>query len=203
LNDDKWILASLPLRFGGIGVRRVCDLGIPSFLSSVNGVYELICDIIPSISKADNSDISFYADAIEAWKNLGIDSMPPVQSSQQNWNIINVENIVDSLSFPTELDKARYNASCSLEASAWLSALPSKNVGLLLNNNDFRMSIAVRLGTNVCLPHVCICGLNVDECGVHGLSCPKECWSFFKTFHTERHSETCFCFRWSTNRSRA
>lgn len=38
MDYQKWILASLPVRHGGIGIRRVQDISIPSFLSSVTGV---------------------------------------------------------------------------------------------------------------------------------------------------------------------
>ena len=36
-----------------------------------------------------------------------------------------------------------------------------------------RIAIALRLGALVCAPHRCICGVDIDCSGVHGLSCSK------------------------------
>ena len=42
-----------------------------------------------------------------------------------------------------------------------------------MSPEDIRISIALRLGADVCLPHTCICGMPVDASGVHGLSCER------------------------------
>ena len=76
-----------------------------------------------------------------------------------------------SFIFESAKDKARYLASTVHESSAWLTALPSKFVGTLLDNNVFRISIALRFGTKICARHKCICGDYVSEDGSHGLSC--------------------------------
>jgi hypothetical protein len=69
------------------------------------------------------------------------------------------------------LDVVRYNASLIPESSAWLNALPSSTIGLLLDNNTFRISVSLRLGTDICVPHNCKCGMRVESNGIHGLSC--------------------------------
>ena len=68
---------------------------------------------------------------------------------------------------------AKYKASLHSESSAWLTVLPSKNIGTLLDDNAFRISMALRLGCDICYRHKCICGAFVDETGSHGLSCEK------------------------------
>ncbi|XP_031330809.1 uncharacterized protein LOC116161558 [Photinus pyralis] len=75
------------------------------------------------------------------------------------------------MTLTSELDIARYKASAVPESNIWLNTLPSKTIGLLLDNNTFRISISLRLGTNICVPHTCICGTQVDSSGIHGLSC--------------------------------
>ena len=64
-------------------------------------------------------------------------------------------------------------ASLKPESSCWLQALPSRSLGTLLENNCFRISVALRLGLNICKPHTCVCGGQVNENGIHGLSCKK------------------------------
>ena len=46
-------------------------------------------------------------------------------------------------------------------------------MGLRLNDEMVRISIATRLGARVCEPHTCPCGKEVDARGLHGLSCRK------------------------------
>lgn len=65
LNDEKWILSSLPVQYGGIEIRRLADIGVPVFLASVNGVFNLVCEILPN-NKIDLLDISFSEDAMNA-----------------------------------------------------------------------------------------------------------------------------------------
>lgn len=69
--------------------------------------------------------------------------------------------------------RARYNASIAKESSAWLTVLPSRQIGSLLDDNTFRISIALRLGCDICIPHNCKCGTKVNKNGTHGLSCKK------------------------------
>ena len=42
---------------------------------------------------------------------------------------------------------------------------------LLLDAESFRVAIALRIGADVCEPHVCLCGQMMDSRGLHGLSC--------------------------------
>lgn len=66
---------------------------------------------------------------------------------------------------------ARFKASLRKESSYWLSAVPSKNIGTLLDDNSFKISVALRIGSKICHPHKCRCGDTVDEFGTHGLKC--------------------------------
>jgi hypothetical protein len=38
LTDLQWCQSTLPIRFGGLGIRRISDICLPAFLSSVHGV---------------------------------------------------------------------------------------------------------------------------------------------------------------------
>jgi hypothetical protein len=38
LTDLQWCQSTLPIRFGGLGIRRISDIYLPAFLSSIHAV---------------------------------------------------------------------------------------------------------------------------------------------------------------------
>jgi hypothetical protein len=70
-------------------------------------------------------------------------------------------------------DVARLAALNQPEAGSWLNVLPSPQLGTHLANESFRISVALRLGCDVCQPHRCPCGASVTSRGFHGLSCRR------------------------------
>ena len=54
----------------------------------------------------------------------------------------------------------------------WLRALPIAACGLRMDE-AVRVAMGLRLGCDLCEPHVCGCGAAVDRSGIHGLSCTK------------------------------
>lgn len=79
-------------------------------------------------------------------------------------------------------DLARLHAASRYESGAWLHALPSPQLGTLLDNDSLRIAAALRLGCKVCEVHRCVCGAVVQEDGHHGLSCQK-CAGRFSRHH--------------------
>ena len=53
----------------------------------------------------------------------------------------------------------------------WITAYPIAQVGTQLGNETLRISVALRVGLNVCLAHRCQCGATVQSDGLHPLSC--------------------------------
>lgn len=173
LDDKTWTLASLPINAGGIGVRKVRDIALPAFLSSVNAVSSLVSTMLnqPTLNIGETAD---YDDSLNAWNRLHSDQIVPViPSRQKQWDSIMVERLLDSIHFARDEDKARFLAIQTSESGAWLHALPSTAIGTLLDNNAFRIIIGLRLGLDICSPHVCLCGSQVDKKGHHGLKCKK------------------------------
>ena len=67
----------------------------------------------------------------------------------------------------SNLDKARILAVSAPHAGDWLLAIPLANCGLLLENEELRIAVGIRIGAPVCLPHECVCGSMVDKLGLH------------------------------------
>jgi len=55
-------------------------------------------------------------------------------------------------------------------SGAWLHALPSAKINFRLSDQELRVSVVLRLGSNVVSAHTCTCGSLVLPDGHHGLS---------------------------------
>lgn len=172
LNEEKWTLCSLPIKYGGLGIRKLTDLIFPAFLSSVNSNFPLIRTMFNK--NVDIANVACYSEGVRNWTDrMGENSIPECTATQHGWNEILCKSISESLVFASQDEKALYLASIAKESNGWLLALPSRAVGTLLDNNTFRISVALRIGGVICAHHQCVCGENVTSDGRHGLSCVK------------------------------
>jgi len=67
--------------------------------------------------------------------------------------------------------RARLLAVTAPHSGDWLQALPISSCGLRLDDESIRVAVGLRLGLNLCEPHLCPCGKQVDARGTHGLAC--------------------------------
>ncbi|OQV15451.1 hypothetical protein BV898_10326 [Hypsibius exemplaris] len=168
MSDAVWKQASLPVSRGGLDIRRTEDLSLPAFLASVHSVHHLILEIA---SAADLDAIT--ADAAIQWSAATTHQPPDQPRIQKLWDRPIVEQAVqDVFAAVGEVGRARLLAVTSEFAGAWLNTLPVSSLGNLLDDNQLRITVALRLGATVCQPHHCqACGKEVREDGHHGLSC--------------------------------
>lgn len=170
LNDKQWIQANLPIKCGGLGIRRVEDISLPAFLSSTFGVNVLVSHIL---KKSDENIDYLMEEALQNWISSN-NSVPNINNQQKQWDSINIKRIInENLTFDSNLDIARFKALQRKESGAWLNSIPSTNIGTFMDNNSFRICIGLRLGSKICQKHTCICGTVVQENGIHGLSFQK------------------------------
>ena len=64
LSDLQWIQASLPVRDGGLGVRRVSSLALPAFLASVASTLSLQDEIL---TECAHSNSNFLQSCLADW----------------------------------------------------------------------------------------------------------------------------------------
>ncbi|KAJ4428389.1 hypothetical protein ANN_24409 [Periplaneta americana] len=169
-----WNQASLPIKFGGVGIRKLSDVCIPAFLSSAFGVFRCIKSLFPLYS--DATEICHVCDAQTSWHTSSQTTHPPAHPEfQKQWDVIFSQKNLDKLlsSFKSEQDIARLLAFQESESGAWLHALPSPHIGTLIDSTSFKIAIALRLGCKLCQPHQCICGGIADIYGHHALSCAR------------------------------
>jgi hypothetical protein len=178
LNDLQWCQSTLPIRFDGRGIRRISDICLPAFLSSIHGVKKLVSLLLNS--KDNELIIHHYDEALAVWDVENENERPTIPQFQKNWDNINIKRMIaNDLFFNSARDLARFKALQCRESGSWLRAIPSPNIGTLLDNTSFQVCIGLRLGT----PHICKCNAKVDVIGIHGLSCSKSSGKF------SRHNE--------------
>src|SRR6218665_288544 len=172
LNDLQWTQASLPIKMGGLGIRRASSLALPAFLASAASTLPLQTLILTSINLIPNTHI---LDMTSEWCSKSDfkdgDSMPT--HKQALWDRPLLQQTFKKLLNDTAdpYNTARLKAVSSPHASDWLYALPITACGLRVEDEDVRVAVGLRLGVAICEPHMCACGARIDSRGSHGLSC--------------------------------
>ncbi|KAJ8727191.1 hypothetical protein PYW08_015588 [Mythimna loreyi] len=174
LDDRAWLQATLPIRFGGLGIRKITSVSLPAFLSSVRSTQQLTSGILTQ-SLVD-CEVPCLTDALSAWKLACPDeALPENPSSQRQWDEplcrLVRNNLINTSTNTAE--RARLLAVGEWESGLWLQTLPSPNIGSMLSDTTFRIATCLRLGAPSGAPHRCQCGEVVDRLGHHGLSCSR------------------------------
>jgi len=173
-DENAWHQATLPVKTGGIGIRRATQLAPSAFLASAAGCSDLVHQILPS--HLLDIPIPGTEAALAIWSQ-GHDEPPPSGApshSQKAWDRPHVQAVYEALleASPDPRTRARLLAVATKESGAWLEALPVSSLGLRMDNDVISVAVGLRLGVPLCEPHICQhCGAEVDSSGLHGLSC--------------------------------
>jgi len=166
----SWDQASLPLVFGGLGIRKVEDLAVPAYMSSVYSSSDLSNELLKNFNiRIINDNI---LGLIEEVPTDFIPENDEKKKMQKNWDIPMIRSKFSEMFESSEpITRARLLASSTKESSKWLQVVTSSKLGLLLDNNAARIAVGLRLGSQLCEEYKCICGKMVKKDGLHGLSC--------------------------------
>ena len=169
----SWEQAVLPVRYGGIGLRRTEDVALPSYVASLHRSQRNICALLPP--SCSDSVMQERVKVTEDWQSKAGDRSAPdgeAKNHQRAWDSPLAERHRDSLlSQANQFARARMLSAATSESGAWLRAIPSATIGTLLDSETLRISIALRVGAAVCSPHRCRCGSLADGLGYHSLTC--------------------------------
>ena len=174
LSDSEWIQASLPVRDGGLGVRRVSMLALPAFLASAAGSLSLQDQILFDCHcQPDDPLVDSYMTLWSA--SFGVPPTGPASHKQAAWDRPGIDAIKDELqsAVTDPRQKATFLAATAPHSGDWLNALPIASCGLRLDDESVRVAVALRLGLGVCVPHSCSCGEDVDAWGQHAFVCKR------------------------------
>jgi len=189
LTEDAWKQSALPVKLGGLGIRHASDCAVPCFLSSFHASEDLINKLLPC---EDHFLDKNFIEGVEIWSKENV-PLPEFLDTQRqsSWEVPLIKKSFEVLLEKSESheDRARLIAASSEHAGDWLNTLPSSAIGTHLQDDCFRVSVALRLGCGICVPHRCPCGEFVTESGRHGLKCKKSAGRFPR--HTELNDIIC------------
>ena len=171
LSDDQWSKASLPVRSGGLGVRSVSRLASSAFLASAASTLSLQTLILQKcqVDVVDNSASLLNWESLSAAEEL----IHPISTSQRAWDKEVSNKTFQSLlnANSDQYSRARLFAAAAAHSGDWLSAVPISACGLRLSDEEVRVAVSLRLGTELGQVYRCSCGDTVDTRGSHAFSC--------------------------------
>ena len=174
LQGDSWSRASLPIREGGLGIRAATELAPLCYAASLNQFGPLAASLLSENAK---QEVERAKDESEYRIRIRLDPGPLNEHfDQQMLDGMRSKKLAREILDATESsrEKAAVLAARDSFSGGWLKALPSPQLGTMLDPNTFRIAAALRIGSPVCEPFTCVaCGEAVGSDGLHPLSCTK------------------------------
>jgi hypothetical protein len=174
---DTWRQATLSIRRGGLGLRNTATHAAAAYLSSrVRSRQQ--AEALRSAAAGAPPDCQHVSDALEALnrltapsKQLSAAALDPKSTRQGALSgLIEDRQAASLLERASLAGRARLRAVAMPHAGAWLTVIPSRELGLALAPAEFSTAARLRLGCaggGVCE----VCGASMDDEGQHALQC--------------------------------
>ncbi|XP_043203123.1 uncharacterized protein LOC122371098 [Amphibalanus amphitrite] len=149
INPAAWEQASLPVKFGGLGIQSVEALALPAYIASVNAARPLIRSICPSVTDELSDTLETAVSAFLHRTGVDRQQLPDDElvSSQRAWDTVACTVVQSRLLVPAnQIDRARLIAAGQPHTAAWIQAVPVPSLGLHLDDETVRVAVALRLG---------------------------------------------------------
>ena len=207
LSDKAWLQASLPVRWGGIGVRRVVQLAPSAYLASAVCTTDLTRSLLPTYLQS-HQKLSLDS-ALSAWKDLAStfnDTAPPPISvgKQRNWDDLICKSESESLLSGTTdpVERARLLAALAEGSGDWLEALP-----YCINRSETRWLICPdcswpQTGHSSSTSPPVLLWHNSDIWWSSWTLLQKKCWPTISSQPDQRHHPPSFHWCWRSDNSR-
>ncbi|KOB78971.1 Uncharacterized protein OBRU01_01026, partial [Operophtera brumata] len=84
LDNSSWTQACLPVRFGGIGIRKISSLSCPPYSIILSVSVHSVAHLCGKILKCPSPEIHCALEAVTAWKSLcPYDNVPQEENQQK------------------------------------------------------------------------------------------------------------------------
>jgi hypothetical protein len=168
LNKKSLRQALLPTSKGGIGLRSATDHSVACYIASLSSASR------HSSLKLEVSDELFDELNLLVDKNDPLVPCQDIAISQKALSSqIDKESLRILLSEADTYSSARIRSVLAPHASAWLSVIPSPNLGLKFNNAQYQTTLKLHLGVPVYpTKSKCPCGKHkLDRYGIQSIIC--------------------------------
>jgi hypothetical protein len=149
------------------------SLILPAFLASFTSSSQLQAAVLSNCSNLP--ECTAFGTYLHYWSELYLCAAPesPASFKQSAWDRPGI--IQDKMAvWNSSVDpvfQCRLAAVSAAHSGDWLHGLPIAACGLKLDDEAIHVAVGLRLGVNLCTPHLCPCGLLVDATGSHSFSC--------------------------------
>ena len=139
LSDIQWLQASLPVKGGGLGVRRVSSLAIPAYLASAATTLSFQADILSGCACTDGSYLQPYLSSWSSSFGAISDTLP---ARQPFWDRsgIQADRLLVESSLSSAFQRASFLAASSKHSGGWLYVLPVTSCGMRLDDEAVRVA---------------------------------------------------------------
>src|SRR6218665_1402689 len=146
LNDTQWVQATLPIIYGGLGVRRVTMLASSAYLALAASTRSLRA----AITDQEVWEDEFEKEILEARKSTLPGGEDAALTKQKTFDVplIAIDKTLVWSSNNDPLDQARLLAVSAPHAGDWFLTAPIASCCLGLSNEALR--VAIGLGLNLC-----------------------------------------------------
>ena len=171
IHDTGWQQSTLPVAQGGLGLSLAVKVSFLAYASSLCATRHLVCQILQDVF--ESCPISEVDSVAERWTLLEHELIATDRKPfQQYWSSAVHEALFRNIKAdapPRRL--ARILTAAQGNSGHWFTAYPIAHVGTRLDDESLRISVALRVGLNICLAYQCRCGAIVQSDGLHPLSC--------------------------------
>ena len=166
-------------------------MSLPAYASSLSATRQLVGHILQDVFE------SCLTSEVDSVAELGYELITTDKKPfQRYWSSAVHEALFLSLKAgapPSRL--ARILTAAQGHSGDWITACPIAQVGTRLDDETLQISVALRIGLNVCLAHRCCCGPS-------SIFMPFQCWSISSTLRDQQHHKKITRHCWPSLHSR-
>ena len=151
-DDNSWSQAKLPVRYGGLGLRKAADMALTAFLSSRSASCCLYNDIPRQPTNTPEDD-----DKVRAWQDPNLVLLSNTHM-QRNWDDILCSSVVATF-VPVLNRQVCFKAALCPELCAWLNCVPN-TLSALSSTTTFSVSASLSASDSLSVFHI---DINVER----------------------------------------
>ena len=168
--DTGWQQSTFPVAQGCLGLSSAVNVSLPAYASSLSATRQLVGqihqDVLESCSKSEVESVA------ERWIELEHELITTDRRPFHRYlsSAVNEALFCSLKAVAPSSRQTRILTAAQGHSGDWITAYPMAQVAIVLEDVTLRISVALRVGFNVCLAHQCRCGATVQSDDFHAVS---------------------------------